>query len=233
MNEDVGLFQFTEHLVRVGDEVGRDIAAIELHAFHDFELGLEALGLFHRDHAFIADFRHGLGDHLAHGGVAIGRNRADLADLFVRLHLLGALLEVGDDGLDRLHHAALQVHRVHARRNRPGAFAHDRLRQDRRRGGAITGLVIGLLGDFAHHLRAHILELVGEFDLFRHRHAILGRARCAEALVEHNIAALGAERYAYGIGQHIDAAKKLLAGIGAEFYVFSCHVLYLLMLNCV
>ncbi len=60
VDEDVGLFQLADHLVGVGDEIGRDVAAVELHAFHDFELGLEALGLFDRDHAFIADFRHGL-----------------------------------------------------------------------------------------------------------------------------------------------------------------------------
>ena len=55
VDEDVGLFQLGDHLVGVGDEVGREIAAVELHAFDDVELGLEALGFLDRDHAFVAD----------------------------------------------------------------------------------------------------------------------------------------------------------------------------------
>src|SRR6476620_310978 len=43
------------HLVGVGDEVGRDVAAVELHALDHVKLGLEALRLFHRDDALVAD----------------------------------------------------------------------------------------------------------------------------------------------------------------------------------
>ena len=67
VDQDVGLFQLGHHLLGIGDEVGRDIAAVELHAFDDFELGVEALGFFDRDDAFIADLRHRFGDHLADG----------------------------------------------------------------------------------------------------------------------------------------------------------------------
>ena len=75
MDEDVGLLELDDHLLGVGDEVGREIAAVELHALDDVELGVEALGLLDRDHAFIADLLHRLGDHLADGAVAIGRDR--------------------------------------------------------------------------------------------------------------------------------------------------------------
>src|SRR5216684_3046437 len=46
VDQDVGIFHFNAHFVGVGDEVGRDIAAVELHAFDDLEFGLERLGLF-------------------------------------------------------------------------------------------------------------------------------------------------------------------------------------------
>ncbi len=42
VDQDVGALQLGDHLVGVGDEVGREIAAIELHALDDFEFGLEA-----------------------------------------------------------------------------------------------------------------------------------------------------------------------------------------------
>jgi hypothetical protein len=86
-----------------------------------------------------------------------------------------------------------------------------------------VAVVVGLLGDLAHHLGAHVLELVLELDLLRHRHAVLGDARCAEALVEHDVAALGAERHLHGIGKDVDAAQHLVARLAAKSYVFRSH----------
>jgi hypothetical protein len=48
----------------VGDEVGRQVAAVELHAFDDFQFGFGGLGFLDGDHAFIADLLHGFGDQL-------------------------------------------------------------------------------------------------------------------------------------------------------------------------
>ena len=195
---------------------GREVAAVELHALDDVELGLEALGLLDRDHALVADLLHRLGDHLADLALAVGRDRADLGDLLVGRDLLRAPLEVLDDGLDRHVDAALQVHRVHAGGHRLGALADDRLRQHGRGRGAVAGEVVGLRGHLAHHLRAHVLELVGELDLLGDGHAVLGDARRAEALVEHDVAALGAERHLHRVGQDVDAAQHPLARIGTE-----------------
>ena len=68
--------------------------------------------------------------------------------------------------------------------------------------------------DLAHHLGAHVLELVGKLDLLGDGHAVLGDARRAEALVEHHVAALGTERHLHGIGEDVDAAQQSVAGIG-------------------
>ncbi len=72
MDEQIGVFQLDGHLVGVGDEVGRDVTAVELHTLDDVELGLQTLGLLDRDHTFLADFLHGDRDHLADLGVAVG-----------------------------------------------------------------------------------------------------------------------------------------------------------------
>src|ERR1700723_65307 len=84
VDENVRVLHLNAHLVGVGDEIGRDVAAIELHALDDVELGLEALGLFHRDDAFVADLFHRLGQIVADLLVAVGRDGADLGDLGVR-----------------------------------------------------------------------------------------------------------------------------------------------------
>ena len=224
MQEDVGILELDDHLLDIGDEVGREIAAVELHALDDVELGRHALGLLDRDHAVVADLLHGLGDHLADLAVAVGRDGADLGDLRVGRDLLRALLDVLDDRFDGHVDAALQVHRVHAGGDRLGALAHDRLRQHRRGGGAVAGLIAGLGGDLLDQLSAHVLELVVQFDVLGDGHAVLGDAGGAERLVEHDVAALGAERHADGIGENIDAAQHARAGIGAEFYVLGSHV---------
>ena len=223
MDEDVGVLELGQHLLGVGDEIGREIAAVELHALDDVELGLEALGLLDRDDALVADLLHRVGDHLADRLVAVGGDRADLGDFRRFLDLLRALGDVLDRLGDREIDAALEVHRVHAGGDQLGAFAHDRLGQNRGGRGAVAGGVVGLRGDLAHHLRAHVLELVLELDLLGDGDAVLGDARRAERLVENDVAALGAQRHLDGVGENVDAAQHLVARVGGKTYVFGSH----------
>ena len=224
VDEDVRLLQLHRHLVGIGDEVGRQVAAVELHALDDLELAVEALGLLDRDHALVADLLHGLGDHVADGLLAVGSHGADLGDLGRVLDLLGPLLDL----LDHLGHglldAALEVHGVHAGRDRLHAFAQDRVRQNRGRGGAVTGHVVGLLGDLAHHLRAHVLELVLELDLLGDGHAVLGRARRAVRFFDDDVAALGPERDPHRVGEDIDAAQHAVACVGGKANFLGSHL---------
>ena len=81
MQEDIDVLEFSHHLVSVGDEVGRQVAAIELHAFDNFELALGSLGFFDGDDAFVADLLHRFGNHVANRRFTVGGNRSDLANL--------------------------------------------------------------------------------------------------------------------------------------------------------
>ena len=91
VDQDIGVLELDPHLVLVGDEIGRDIAAVELHAFDDFQLGLGGLGFFDGDDALVADLFHGFGEKLADLGIAIGRDGADLGDLAIGLVIFRAL----------------------------------------------------------------------------------------------------------------------------------------------
>ena len=53
--------------------------------------------------------------------------------------------------------------------------------------------------------------------------AVLGDARCAVALVDDDVAPLGAERHLDGVGKDIDAALDAFASVTGEFYVFGRH----------
>ncbi len=82
-----------------------------------------------------------------------------------------------------------------------------------------------------HHLRAHVLELVLKLDFLGDSHAVLGDARRAERFVEHDIAALGAERNLYRLCQNVDAAQHPLARVLAEFNFFGSHLYKLLIIG--
>ena len=160
--------------------------------------------------------------------VGVGRDRADLGDFLVVGGRLGDLLQLVDGGDHGLVDAALEVHRVHAGGDRLHAFADQRLRQHGRGGGAVTGVVGGLGSDFLHHLRAHVLELVGQLDFLGDGHAVLGDRRGAEALLEHDVAALRAEGGLDGIGEDVDAAQHARARVFAETDFFGSHCSYYL-----
>ena len=223
MDQNVGVLELGLHPFRIGDEVGREVAAVELHALDHFERGLQALGFFDRDHAFLADLLHRLGDDVADGGVVVGRDGADLGDFAAVLGGLGEALEFADHGLDGAIDAALERHRVVAGGDHLHPFGVDRAREHGRRGGAVTGDVGGLGGDLFDHLGAHVLELVFELDFLGDGYAVLGHGGRAEALLEHDVAPLGAERHGHGVGQDIDAAQNLLAGLLGKTHCFGCH----------
>jgi hypothetical protein len=83
----------------------------------------------------------------------------------------------------------------------------DGLGQNGRGGGAVAGNVGGLAGDFADHLRAHVLEAVLQFDFFRNGDAVLGDGRETEFLLDDYVAALGAESDLHSVRQQVDAAE--------------------------
>src|SRR5690606_17146985 len=116
---------------------------------------------------------------------------------------------------------------VHAGGDRLHALADEGLGQHGRGGGAVAGVVGSARGDFLHHLRAHVLELVGELDLLGDGHAVLGDRGRAEALVEHDVAALRAQGRLDGVGEHVDATHHLGARVLTEADFLRGHVYYL------
>ena len=216
VDQDEHVFELRFHPLRIGHEVRRQVAAVELHPLDHFELGLESARLFNRDDAFLADFLHRLGNDVADGRVVVGRDRADLRDFLAILGRLGQVLELGGDRLDRAIDSALERHRIVPRGDHLDALGENLARQHGGGGGAVAGDVGGLGSDFFDHLRAHVLELVFELDFLGDGDAVLGHGRRAEALLQHDVAALGAERHGDGIGEDIDPLEDLLARFLSE-----------------
>src|SRR5699024_2547283 len=207
VQKNVGVLQFRLHGLAVGDEVRRQVATVELPAFDHVEFIVQAGAFLDRDHAFLADLVHGIGNDAADFFVRVGGDGADLGDGLFVVAGLGLVGQFRDGGFHTRVDAALEVHRVHASGHGLDTLAHDRLGEDGGGGGAVAGDIGGLGGDFLHHLRAHVLELVFQFDFLGHGNAVLGNGRRAEALVEYHVAALGPQRHLDGIGQRVDPAK--------------------------
>ena len=79
---------------------------------------------------------------------------------------------------------------------------------------AVAGEIVGLRGDLTHHLRAHILKLVLEFDLLGDGDAVLGDAGRAIGLVENDVAALRTKGHFHRVVENVDAAQHSFAGVG-------------------
>ena len=83
-------------------------------------------------------------------------------------------------------------------------------------GGAVTGDVVGLLGDLLDERRADLLVGVLELDLLGDRDAVVGDRGGAPLLLEHHVAALRAEGDAHGVGELVHAGLERAAGLLVE-----------------
>ena len=222
--QHVGVFQHGGLFVGVVDEVGAEVATVELHAFDHVQLVVQALAVFHGDDAFLAHFVHGVGNDLADGFVRVGGNGADLGDFLAGGGGLAGFFQLLDEFSHGFVDAALQVHRVHAGGHVFHAFAHDGLGQHGSGGGAVASGVAGFGGHFLDHLCAHVLELVFQLDFLGDGHAVFGDGGRAEAAFQHHVAAFGAQGCLHGVGQDVHAFNHAGAGVRAENNVFCCHL---------
>ena len=104
------MYGLVEHgllTLRIGHEVRRQVALVELHALGELELHAEGVGLLDRHDAVLADLVDGVGDDLADGRVG-GRDGRHLGDLRLVVDLLGLVLDGLDGGGDGLLDAPLE-----------------------------------------------------------------------------------------------------------------------------
>src|SRR5690606_32748608 len=224
--QEVRVVQLRGHGFRLVDEVGRQVATVELHAFNDGQLVFQTGTFLNGDHAFLAYTIHGFGNDLADGIVGVGGDGTHLGDRLGIGAGLGQVLQLGNNGSGSLVDTALQVQRVHAGSNGLQPFGDDGLGQYGSGSSTVTGVIVVTGSNVLDQLRAHVLEAVFQLDFLGDGYAVLGDHRRAEAALDQHVAALRPQGGLDRIGQNIDAFEHLVACGNVEQYFFSSHFHY-------
>ena len=220
-NEDQDVIEFGDHLLAVGSHVGGGEALVEFKAFGDGEFVIHGFRFRDRNDAVLADFLHRLGDELADFGIA-ARDGRDGLDVRVRVNRAGSGAQFLGDRFAGFFHAGADEDGVRPFLDGRDAVMDHRLGEQGRGGRAIACHVVGLVRDFIDELGAHVLEIVLEFDFAGNRDPVVSDGWGPIALVEGDVAALGAQGQFDGVGEDVDAFDHLVAGGFAPFDFF-CH----------
>src|SRR5258708_25469998 len=140
VDQDIRILQFRLQFFAVGNEIRRDITAIELHTFYYVNGSIGSFGFFYGDNAFFAYFSESLCDELADGVVIVGRDRSNLFDLpGIVANRLGLSTKVFYYFCDSFVDTAFQIHGICAGSYVLQSFADDRLSQYRGSSRSVAG----------------------------------------------------------------------------------------------
>ena len=226
VDQDVRCIHFALHLLGIGYEVRRDIAAVELHTFYDIDSRVGTFGFFDGDNTLFFHFLHSLGDELADFAVVVSRDTGNRFDFF---EVVAYFLSLGFNAFDYFGHGfvdtAFQIHRICAGSYVFQTYVYNRLCQYGSCGRTVTGIVTCFGGYLFYQLGAHILERVFQFYLFGHRYTIFGDVGCTEFFLDNYITSFGTEGNFNGICQFVYPFFQLFTSLNIKFNLF-CHSLY-------
>ena len=224
--QDEWAFQFYCASFRLVDEVRRQVATVELHTFNHVQFVLQTGTVFNGDNAFFTDFVHRFSDQFTYGFVGVSGDGTNLSNRFRVRARYGQRFQFFNCSGNSFVDTTFQVHRVHARSNSFQTFSDDSLSQYGCSGGPVACSVVRFRGNFFHHLRTHIFELVFQFDFTSNGNTIFGDGRCTERFIQNYVTAFRTEGNFHCICQYVYAAQHFHTSVVTEFYVFSCHYLY-------
>ena len=226
VDQYIWIFHLAFHLFRIGYEVRRDIATVELHTFHDVNRCFSTFGFFNGDNAFFLHFLHGFCNQFTDRFVAVGRNLGYVFNLFEFVaYFFSLFCDVGNNFGNGFVDTAFQIHRVCTGSHVLQTYADNRLSQNGGCRRTVAGIVVCLGSDFLNQLGTHVFKRVGQFDFLGYRYTIFRDVRSAEFLFDNHVTTFRAEGYLHGICQFVHAFLQQVAGIHIIFNYF-CHSAY-------
>ena len=224
-------FQFGGLNLLIGNEMGREEAAVELHPLDHLDVSLGLATFLDGNHAVLAHLHKGVGQHLPDRRVVVAGNGGHLGDLFLAFLVDGPghLLHRLDHRVGGLVDTPAERHRIGPAGHHPQTFFVDRFGQYGGGGRPVAGRVVCLGGRFLDQLDGEVLVRVVQVDVLGHGHAVLGHFRRAPALVQYGVAAAGAKGAGDGPGQFTHADSQRLPSLVFEDHLL-CHSGFLLLL---
>ena len=156
------------------DKVGRDVAAVELHSLNQLQLVLKRFAILDRDHTLVADLKclkihfirefvsnllHCVRNELANVPVAIGRDGRHLGNLFRRGDRFAHCLQLVHNHLNRLDDTLADFHWVCPFADALEAFLGNGTGQHGGASCAVTGLLVGLVGNVLEKKIVHAFQM--------------------------------------------------------------------------
>ena len=206
--ENVGLIQHSLHPLSVSGEVRGDVALIETHPLGDLQFSGHRLALFKRDHTFLANFVHGVSNHLTHFLVVAGSNGSTLSNGVAVTDRLGELLNLAHEEVGSLVDPLLQGDCIGTSSHIAQAGLHHGMSQNSGCGRAITCSVIGLGSCLTDQSNTSVLNVIFKLNLFGDGDAIVDDLGCTKLFLKHHIAAFGPQCDGHGFGQDVNAALE-------------------------
>ena len=180
MNQNAGVFENALCGLGISHEVWGEPALVEAHAFHKVQSGLEALAFFDFNHAVCTNSVNGLSDHATQFAIVVGGNRGHLLKIIHLLAWLGEFVHSSAGHFGGGHHTTLDSDGVCTSCHLLEPLFQNGVGQHGGGSGPVARNIGGLLGHLVHHLGAHVLEGVGEFNFSSHTHTVFGDRRAAE-----------------------------------------------------
>src|SRR5690625_4213984 len=143
---------------------------------------VQGVGFLNCDYAFLAHLIHRFRDEFPNVGVG-GGNASGSSNLLLGFNFRGGVQEFRADGLNGGIDPALERYGVGACGNVTQTLANHGLGQNGCGGRAVTGDVIGFLGNFLDELGTDLFVRIFEFDFAGDRHTIVRDGGCAPLLV--------------------------------------------------
>ena len=212
VNEHVGVFKDDFHAGRIGHEVRRQVAAIELHAFDPLLFGLKALAFVDGDDSVFANLAHRIGEKVADFAIVVTGDRSHIGHRFLVLDLDGHLVQFSGDVRNGGFDAALHLNRIDTSDDSLEALVENRFGHHGCGGRAVTGNIGSLRRDFADHSGAHVFVRVFQVDFLGDGHAVFGDRWATEALLQNHISALRTKCDLNGASELADATANRFAG---------------------
>src|SRR5207249_1601151 len=110
-DQDIGVLDRSFHLLRISDEVGRDVTLIDLHTLDILGLEINTTRGLDGDHTIFTDAIHHISDEITNLLVSSG-DRSDLGNLFFALNRNSDGADIFDNGLGTFVNTILELHGV-------------------------------------------------------------------------------------------------------------------------